>query len=188
MGARDPDEELLARVAQGDQQAVRAMVGAKLPRLLSLAARMLGDRSEAEDVAQEAFIRLWKQAPRWQPGAARFDTWLYRVALNLCTDRLRRRREVTVDRLPEQQDPAGGPDAGLDDCESAARTKAAIDALPERQRQAIVLQYYEELSNIEAAAVMEISVEALESLLARARRSLKAQLAEGDNEDGMVSR
>ena len=88
----DSDDELLSRVAAGDPAAARALVARKLPRLLSLAGRMLSDRSEAEDVAQEAFVRVWKQAPKWRPGAARFDTWLHRVALNLCYDRLRRRR------------------------------------------------------------------------------------------------
>jgi RNA polymerase sigma-70 factor (ECF subfamily) len=173
----DPDEALLAQVAEGDDHAVRAMVARKLPRLLGLATRMLGDRSEAEDVAQETFLRLWRQAPAWRRGEARLDTWLYRVALNLCTDRLRKRRETYVAEPPEQTDPDADPARGLAETERNDAVQAALDALPDRQREAIVLQYYQELSNIEAAAVMGIGVEALESLLSRARRALRARLA-----------
>ena len=164
-------------MAEGDDHAVRAMVARKLPRLLGLATRMLGDRSEAEDVAQETFLRLWRQAPVWRRGEARLDTWLYRVTLNLCTDRLRKRRETYVADPPEQTDPDADPTRGLAETERNHAVQAALDALPDRQREAIVLQYYQELSNIEAAAVMGIGVEALESLLSRARRALRAHLA-----------
>ncbi|WP_296600104.1 RNA polymerase sigma factor [Phenylobacterium sp.] len=172
----DSDEELLSRVASGDPAAARAVVGRKLPRLLSLAGRMLGDAQEAEDVAQEAFLRVWKQAPKWRPGEARFDTWLHRVALNLCYDRLRRRRELAYAEPPEQADEGPGPDRGLQALDAARRVNAALQALPDRQREAIVLCHYQELGNIEAAAVMGVSVEALESLLGRGRRALRAAL------------
>ncbi len=174
---RDPDADLLARVGREEPAAVRALVARKLPRLLALATRMLGDRTEAEDVAQEAFVRIWKQAPRWREGEARFDTWLHRVAMNLCYDRLRGHREAPVDEIPDEPDPAPLPDARLEARARDARVQAALAALPPRQREALVLNYYQELSNIEAAAVMGISVDALESLLARARRNLRAQLA-----------
>lgn len=182
MTGRETDEDLLVRIARGDEVAIREMVARKLPRLLSLATRVLGDRVEAEDVAQEAFLRIWRQAPRWQAGRARFDTWLYGVALNLCRDRLRRRREIYTAEPPETIDPHGGPGRGLDDSESSRSVEAALARLPERQREAIVLQYYEELSNIEAAAVMGISIEALESLLARGRRNLRVHLEDIDAE------
>lgn len=177
----DPDQDLIARVAANDPAAVRAMVARKLPRLLAVATRLLGDRGEAEDVAQEAFLRLWRQTRRWRPGAALFDTWLHRVTLNLCYDRLRRRREVPAAVVPERCDPAPPADQAMMTAARDARLAAAIQALPERQRAALVLQYYEGLSNIDAAAAMEIGVEALESLLSRARRSLKAQLKESDH-------
>jgi RNA polymerase sigma-70 factor (ECF subfamily) len=179
VGATDPDEALLVRIADGDAAAVRALVGRKLPRILGLAQRMLADSAEAEDVAQEAFLRVWKQAPKWRPGAARFDTWLHRVALNLCYDRLRRRREIATDSPPEQADertPAA--DRGLIAQDTGKRVAAALQRLPERQREAIVLCHYQELGNIEAAAVMGVTVEALESLLSRGRRSLRAALAD----------
>lgn len=176
----ETDEELLARIGRKDPAAVRAMVVRKLPRLLALAARMLGDRIEAEDVAQETFLRIWREAPHWQSGRAPFDAWLYRVTLNLCYDRLRGRREKLMAEPPERADPGPAPDHEL--CQDAERRRvaAALASLPDRQREAVVLQYYQELSNIEAAAVMEISVEALESLLARARRSLRAYLRQDD--------
>lgn len=177
MSERDPDAELVARVGQRDPGAARALVARKLPRLLALATRLLGDRMEAEDVAQEAFIRIWKQAPRWKDGEARFDTWLHRVALNLCYDRLRGRREEPHDEMPDEPDPQPRADARLETLERDARVRAALEALPARQREALVLQYYQELSNIDAAGLMGITVDALESLLSRARRNLRAQLA-----------
>jgi len=174
----DPDEDLVKRVGAGDPAAVQAMVARKLPRMLSLAQRMLGDAAEAEDVAQEAMLRAWKQAPRWTPGQARFDTWLHRVALNLCYDRLRRRREIATDVIPDHIDDGPAPDRGLLAAETGAQVQAALSRLPPRQREAIVLCHYQELGNIEAAALMEISVEALESLLSRGRRALRAALAD----------
>ena len=180
LSERDPDAELVAGVGRQEPAAVRTLVARKLPRLLALATRMLGDRMEAEDVAQEAFMRIWKQAPRWRGGEARFDTWLHRVALNLCYDRLRAHREEPADELPDAVDPAATPDAQLEAQSREARVRAALAALPARQREALVLNYYQELSNIEAAALMGITVDALESLLARARRNLRAQLAGDD--------
>ncbi len=113
-GIADPDEDLVRRVGQGDPAAIQTMVTRKLPRMLALAQRMLGDAVEAEDVAQEAMMRAWRQAPRWTPGKAKFDTWLHRVALNLCYDRLRRRREIPTDTLPERADDLGRPGPGVD--------------------------------------------------------------------------
>lgn len=184
MNEHDPDAELVARVGERDPAAVRTLVARKLPRLLALATRLLGDRMEAEDVAQEAFVRVWKQAPGWRTGEAKFDTWLHRVALNLCYDRLRGHREEPVEVMPETPDPGPTPDARLESRARDARVRAALAALPARQREALVLNYYQELSNLEAAALMGISVDALESLLARARRGLRAQLAgSGPEED-----
>ncbi len=174
----DPDEDLVRRVGQGDPAAIQAMVARKLPRMLALAQRMLNDPVEAEDVAQEAMLRAWKQAPRWTPGQARFDTWLHRVGLNLCYDRLRRRREVPTESPPDRPDEGPAPDRGLIAADTANRVDAALAVLPERQREAIVLCHYQELTNIEAAALMGVSVEALESLLSRGRRALRLSLAD----------
>lgn len=180
LSERDPDAELVTRVGAGDPSAVRAFVARKLPRLLALATRMLGDRTEAEDVAQETFVRIWKQAPRWREGEARFDTWVHRVVLNLCYDRLRGRREEPADELPDLPDPQPEPAVQAEHRVRDARVRQALAALPARQREALVLHYYQEMSNMEAANLMGITVDALESLLARARRNLRAQLA-GDH-------
>jgi RNA polymerase sigma factor (sigma-70 family) len=177
-GSADLDDELVLRAGRGDPAAIRALVARKLPRILSLAQRMLFDASEAEDVAQETFIRVWKHAPRWVPGAAKFDTWLHRVALNLCYDRLRRRRERPMADLPEREDPGPAPDRNLHALDVGRRVEASMATLPPRQREAIVLCHYQELGNIEAAALMEVSVEALESLLSRGRRALRVALAD----------
>ncbi|WP_374276173.1 RNA polymerase sigma factor [Brevundimonas sp.] len=174
----DPDGDLVNRVARGDSAAIQALVARKLPRMLNLAQRMLGDPAEAEDVAQEAMLRAWKQAPRWTPGQAKFDTWLHRVGLNLCYDRLRKRREVAVETVPDQIDPGPAPDRGLIAADIGRRVEAALQRLPERQKEAIVLCHYQELGNIDAAQLMDVSVEALESLLGRGRRALRAALAD----------
>jgi RNA polymerase sigma-70 factor, ECF subfamily len=163
----DPDGELVRRVGEGDAHAIEALVARKLPRMTALAQRLLGDRAEAEDVVQELFLRVWRSASAWRPGAARFDTWMHRVAFNLCTDRLRKRREVALPDSWDAVDPAP--------LESDA-VGHALAALAPRQREAIVLTYYQELPNREAAALMGIGVDALESLLARGRRALKARL------------
>jgi len=182
----DPDLELLERIGNNEAQAVKEMVTRKLPRLLALASRLLGDADEARDIAQESFLRIWKQAASWRSEQARFDTWLHRVALNLCYDRLRRRKEhvqIDSEQAFEAVDHNPTPDEQLEASAQSRRMAAALDRLPDRQREAIVLQYYQELSNTEAAALMQISVEALESLLSRARRNLRSHLAEAQGAD-----
>jgi RNA polymerase sigma factor (sigma-70 family) len=181
LNEEDPDTALIARVGNREPGAVREIVARKLPRIVALAARMLGDRDEADDVAQEAFLRIWKIAPRWRTGEARFDTWLHRVTLNLCYDRLRKTRESSLtDDMPEEADSAPLPDERLELAGTNSRIARALERLPARQREALVLQYYQDLPNAEAAALMGVSVDALESLLARARRNLKSALADLD--------
>jgi RNA polymerase sigma-70 factor (ECF subfamily) len=158
------------------------LVVAKLPRVLGLATRMLRDSAEAEDVTQETFVRIWRNAATWQPGRARFDTWVHTVVLNLCRDRLRRRREITGDAMTDVSDPTPNAEAGLLEKERGQAVSSAIAALPERQREAIVMVHYQELSGAEAAKALNISVDALESLLARGRRTLRAQLASREGE------
>jgi RNA polymerase sigma factor (sigma-70 family) len=176
--ADDPDLDLLRRIGAGDGAACAALVDRHLRRVTALAGRLLGSRADAEDVAQEVFLRVWQQAPRWRSGEAKFSTWLHRVTLNLCTDRLRRRRETDLAAAGDPPSDAPPPDAGLQEAAIVARVQAALAQLPERQREAIVLCHYQELGNIEAAAVLELSVEALESLLARGRRRLRQLLIE----------
>ncbi|PWE33831.1 RNA polymerase sigma factor [Maritimibacter sp. 55A14] len=179
------DDVLMRRQAQGDGEAARVLTRRHAPRVLNLAWRMLGDRDEAEDVTQEAMLRLWRAASDWQPGRAQASTWLYRVASNLCTDRLRRRRGVALDAVPEPVDGAPSADQRLMAADRAAALQAALDGLPERQRVAVVLRHLEGLGNPEIAAVMETSVEAVESLLARGRKALAAKLAPDREELGL---
>lgn len=179
----DPDEDLLGRIAAGDAPAMRIMVARQLPRIVAVATRMLGDATEAEDVAQETLLRVWRQAGGWRRGNARFSTWVHRVAINLCYDRLRRRKDVLAEHPPEIEYEGPAPDAGLmSEDDPFRRVEQAMQMIAPRQREAIVLVYYQTLSNAEAAEIMDVSIDALESLLARGRRALQLLLLreEGD--------
>jgi len=174
--ARDSDAALLVRAANGDRRAAARLVRTHTPRILGLARRMLRDEAEAEDVTQETFIRLWRMAPDWTPGRARLSTWIHRVALNLCYDRLRKPRPVDGEP-PDAPDEGPSAEQSIHARELAQRVREAVDRLPPRQRAAIALCHYEEMGNIEAAEVLEVSVEALESLLSRGRRALREALS-----------
>lgn len=174
----DPDDALVLRAGRGDRTAAAALMARHLPKMLALARRVLISRSEseAEDAVQDAFLKLWLQAPRWQPGRAKIETWLYRVVLNQCYDRLRRRQYAPLDTVMNAPDPAPLPTAGIEAVQTAAKVNTAMEALPRRQRTAVTLCHLQEMGNIEAAEVMGISVEALESLLSRGRRALREML------------
>jgi RNA polymerase sigma factor (sigma-70 family) len=174
--APEADDLLLVRFAKGDRLAARTLTLRLAPRCLSLARRMLADAAEAEDVAQEAMLRLWKIAAQWQPGKAQVSTWLYRVTTNLCTDRLRRRRSLPLDDQLELADDTPGIDADLFARDRVAALHLAMQQLPERQRAASALRHFEERSNPEIAAILDLSVEAVESLLARGKRNLTTLL------------
>ncbi|WP_135501450.1 RNA polymerase sigma factor [Roseovarius aestuariivivens] len=179
------DEALLALFARGDRVAARALTMRLTPKVLAHAYRLLGRRDQAEDVAQEAMLRLWRVAPDWRSGEAKVTTWLYRVTANLCTDRLRRRGRTTpLDAIPEPVDAAVTPAQALQRQARADALQAALDALPERQRQAVVLRHIEEIGNPEIAEIMGLSVEAVESLTARGKRALRAALGQRREELG----
>ena len=177
--AAPSDDALLVLFANGDRQAAQELTVRLGPRVFGVALRVLGDRFEAEDVAQDAMMRLWRFAPEWQPGKAKVSTWLYRVTMNLCLDIKRRQRAKTVplDRVPDLAD--GAQDA-VDQMQDKARADAlqqALMTLPDRQRQAVVLRHIEGISNPEIAEIMDISTEAVESLTARGKRALSTALA-----------
>ena len=165
----------MARVAQGDERAFQLLSRRHLPAMLGLARRILGNAAEAEDVAQEAFMRVWTHAPRWQP-LAQFRTWLTRIVTNLCLDRKRRAPWVELEAAGEIAD--RGPDAGqkAEEDERERMLAAAIEKLPVRQRSAIVLTYGEGMSNAQVAEILDTSVSAVETLLVRGKQNLRRAL------------
>lgn len=168
-----PDHDLMARTAQGDARAFRTLAQRHSGRALGLALRILGNGAAAEEIVQDAFLRVWTHAPRWRPEAA-FRTWLYRIVVNLCLNAKRRAPDLPLDMADDIADPALAADAKLEAAERDRRLAAAVDALPERQRAAIVLTYQEGLSNAEVAAVLDASVSGVETLLVRAKRALRS--------------
>jgi RNA polymerase sigma-70 factor (ECF subfamily) len=170
------DEELLVLVGGGDRQAYRILVERHGRRVLALARRMTGNLADAEDVAQDAFLRVWQRAGMWRDQGAQFSTWLYRVVMNLCLDRRRRKPMAPLETAGNPADDRPNAEATTAAGERSGQVEAALARLPDRQRAALVLSYYEGLSNAASAVILDISVVALESLLVRARRALRAEL------------
>ena len=183
------DEHLMARVQAGDRQAFQVLMNRHVASLHRFAQRLLRNSTEAEDVTQEALLRLWQHAARWEPGRVRFTTWLFRIAHNLCVDRYRRNgsakvdESIDVDTLIDEHSADGAASVGRN--ERQHHVRRALNALPERQRTALVLCFYQAFSNQEAAAILDVSVDALESLLSRARRALRADLVEYSQGDSL---
>ena len=186
------DDALLVLYANGDPEAARLLTTRLAPRILGYATRLLADRAEAEDVTQEAMLRLWRVAPDWRSGEAQVSTWVYRVVTNLCTDLRRargRRPGVGLDDAPEVASGGQTAVASIIEADRMAALNAALGQLPERQRQAVVLRHIESRSNPEIGAIMGLGVEAVESLTARGKRTLagilsgrKAELGYQDEE------
>jgi len=172
------DSALLAGTAAREAAAFRVLVERHLPALLAIGRRMLRDDAEAEDVAQEALLRLWQSAGTLDLGAAGARPWLRRVVSNMCIDRIRAvRRTDLTDEVPEQEVDAEQLKDLLDG-DLAAHVDAALKAIPERQRLALTLFHYEGMSQVEVGKLLGVSDEAVESLLARARRTLRELLKE----------
>ena len=184
------DAALAARLAARDADALREVVALHAGVLHRVAFRMTGDPHEAEDIVQEALLRLWDHAPALAErhlvgsqvaGRLRLGGWLQRVVTNLAIDRLRRARRIAGGEVPEEEDDAPLADALIEAGEREGQARALVLALPERQRAAIVLTYYEDLPNAEAAAALDMNIKAFESLLHRARTALRqAFAAQGD--------
>jgi RNA polymerase sigma-70 factor (ECF subfamily) len=173
----DSDEALMARIAKGDERAYRLLVRRHLPAMLGLARRILGNTADAEDVAQEAMLRIWTHAPRWQPLAA-LRTWLTRVVVNLCLDRKRRAPWVALEAAGEIVDPARDVSERAESDERERLVSAAIEELPARQRSAIVLTYSEGMSNAQVAEILDTTVSAVETLLVRGKQNLRRALGD----------
>ena len=175
----DDDAALMQKIACGDNRAFEKLVQRHLPRSVRMAARITGSAAEAEDAVQEAFIRVWKHAADWEsPDAAgaQFSTWFYRIVLNLCIDHKRKKVFTPLEEITEPDDGRDNAETGLQRRELSQRVRGAVDTLPDRQRAAFVLCFYEERSNKEAATLLGVSVKALESLLVRARKALHDKL------------
>lgn len=177
----DPDADLIAGLRAGDEAAFATLMERRLSSVHRLAYRLLGDRYEAEDIAQESFLKFWKAAPTWREGEARILTWLCRVATNACYDRLRKSKpELPGEDLDPADDRASAEDHMMRDQRWDA-LQGAMMTLPERQRAALSLYYDEGLSQKDAADIMSLSVKAYEALLVRGRRALKTMMTEVDH-------
>ena len=183
------DEELMARIAGSDARAFEILVQRHQRRILNLIYRSIGDRVQAEDVAQEVFLRVWRSAGDYAP-KAKFTTWVYRIAVNLCLDALKatHRKQSFVHLMPALKirtkmmkllngcDSAPSPEELLMDAEESGRIFAALQGLPTNQRLAVVLKKFDGLSYEEISRVLGCSQSAVESLLVRAKRTLRDKL------------
>jgi RNA polymerase sigma-70 factor (ECF subfamily) len=174
------DQELMKAVGRLERRPFAQIIERHYGWALGFADRLLGNRHEAEDLVQTAFLRVWQFAPRWEANA-KFSTWLYRVLYNLCMDQLRARRGGTSEPLDTEfaesiADEAPGGEERVSALQRDACVREALERLPVRQKAAIVLCYYEERSQAEAAALLGVSEGALESLLSRGRATLRKWL------------
>ena len=179
------DADLLAAFAAGDRDAALTLTQRLTPRAMGQAFRMLGNRAQAEDVAQDAMMRLWKIAPDWDADRAQVTTWLYRVVANLCTDVLRKRgRGVALDAIEEPSSDAPSVAQTLQTRAREDALRTALADLPERQAQAVSLRHLEELGNPQIAVIMDTNERTVESLIARGKRALIARLSGRKSELG----
>lgn len=171
--AEESDDELVTRIAAHDHDAMRLAADRHAQLVWRVAYRMLGDAAEAEDVAQESLLKLWNHADRWKAGGPGIAPWLKKVTVNQCLDRLRRKRFTSDEEVPEREDESPLADRQIEGMQAGQAVKDCIEALPDRQRAAVILTYYEEQPNLSAAETLEMQLKAFESLLFRARTSLK---------------
>lgn len=171
------DVALMRQVAEGDERAFALLMDRHLSRAVALAQRVTGSRAIADEIAQEAFLRVWTRAADWQP-TARVSTWLWRIVMNLSLDHMRRARPTALDDIPEPVDPGEDPEAATLRAALARALDQALADLPERQSQAVRLCLVDGFSQSEASGLLDITEGALESLLVRARRALRTSLAD----------
>ncbi|MFA5985510.1 MAG: sigma-70 family RNA polymerase sigma factor [Methylococcaceae bacterium] len=174
-----PDQRLMERIANGDKWAFHVLVMRYLPKAHNIARRMLSSPEDAEEAVQDAFAKLWQHAARYDPSKAASSTWFYQILSNTCLNMARRKPFIhaSIDELEDTlTDATLAQDSQLVAQQDSARIRVAVAALPERQRLAVILCYFEELSNAQAAATMGLHIKALEGLLVRARKKLKELL------------
>lgn len=172
----DQDDLLLERIAQSDERAFRTLVERHVDRAYALALRILRNAADAEDVVQDSLLKVWTTRGNWQPGKARFSTWLYRVVTNRCLDICRKPRTTDIDDAPEPMDEALDALSTIHTGEVNVLLERAMGRLPNQQRIALILSYNDELSNPEIAEIMQTTVMAVESLMKRGRQQLRAIL------------
>lgn len=174
--AQDPDADIITGLMSGDERALSELMRRHLTRVHRVAARLLGDSALAEDVAQSVFLKTWKMAPDWVPGQARILSWMLRVTTHQCFDILKKKTPIYTDDVPEVEDSRRSADRKMIEDQTAFSVQQAIKALPDRQKAALTLSYYENVSQKEGAKILNVTESAYESLLVRARKSLKATL------------
>ena len=178
----DTDDALLQRIAGNDETAFRLLVERHIDRGYALALRILDNRADAEDVVQDTLLKVWTHRGRWEPGRAKFSTWLYRVVTNRCIDLLRQPKNADVEQIPEPADGAPDAETAIHRNEVNDMLEAAMARLPDQQRVAVVLSYHDNMSNAEIADVMETTVSAVESLLKRGRQQLRKLLRRSERD------
>ena len=174
--AEDPDADLIHRISRGDPPAFAELVDRHLHSVVAQAVRMLGDRAAAEDIAQTVFLKVWRTLPNWNFGQAKLLTWIRRVTYNLCIDQLRNNRLSFPGELPDQIDQQANQIDHLITQDENREILQALAKLPETQRAAISLSYFEDVSQRQGAEILNITESAYESLLVRARKSLRRTL------------
>jgi len=172
----EDDRRVIEQVLAGSESAFRQIVDQHSQRIFNYVRRMTRNSTEAEDIAQETFIRFWVSRDRFDPDRVKLTTWLHRIAHNLCIDYFRR-RQLQERQVPVQSDSQDSPDTDYELSIRAAVVRKALMTLSERQRSAIVLCHYQNFSQHDAAHILDLSVDALESLLRRGRSKLKQILA-----------
>lgn len=178
------DEDLMAQVASGDHAAFRILMARHMRRAIRVAQGVVRHQGEADDVAQDAFLRIWRHARAFDPARARFTTWMHRIVVNLAIDRARQPRTVPIEYASDVADGVPDPLASILESEKQAAIHAALAEMPERQRAAIALFHFEGLSGRESAQVLDLSEDAFESLLMRARAALKRRIGTATKNNG----
>lgn len=175
------EADLIKRSVAGDESAYRRLLEKHLPSLSNYVMRMMANTADADDIIQETFIRLWTRGNKFNPETARLTTWLHNIAHNLCIDYFRKYNRLVGDSVKQPIAEASGPEEDLIQHGLVESIAHAMMSLPERQRSAIIMCHYQGLSNKDAALILDVSVDALESLMARGRKKLR-KLLESDNE------
>ncbi len=170
------EADLVERMVTGDEEAYRILLDHHLPSLSRYVTRMMGNSTDAEDIVQETFIRLWTQGSRYDSSAARLSTWLHNIAHNLCIDHFRKHGRMVLEEHPDDFSDEDEPTDHLVETQRTMHIGQCLMQLAERQRSAIIMCHYQGMSNRDAAAILDVSVDALESLMARGRRKLRKLL------------